>query len=155
MPREPGLWCVDAGKRGDVDAHQVEKAKQHLQELLKDPYYLEAMVWLVRRGDLREILNDKGGNLPPQGKLAAKYQRPSKVRIKRPRGAQKAARLDNYRTLLRAYDLKQPNMAMIALVRKLLRELEPAARDRTIEGAAEKIAEKMRGIRRRSYKARD
>lgn len=148
-PREPGLWCVDAGKRGDVDAHQVEKAKQHILELLNDPYYHEAMVWLVRRGDLREILNDKGGNLPPPGKLAATYQRPGEARIKRPPGATQDPRLNNHRKLLLAFDTKRPDITMIEFVRTVLRAAYPKAAAQAINNAAKKIAKKMSDSRRR------
>lgn len=68
----PGIYPL--GWRKPTDKEAVEQAMDHLRQLMRDPYYYEAMLRLLRAGD---FVDKPSGVLPYEaGKLAGKLQRP-------------------------------------------------------------------------------
>lgn len=149
-PRTSGLWMADCPPGRDLDATQVEKARLHLVELLRDPYYSEAAIRLNRSGKFTELIDDHGGT-PKLGGIAHERQhpKPSKPKQSGP-GRPKDDLLKNPTMLLDEFEKRNvPGQTQIGWCRLVLCEIFPTAHPDQLEIAAKEISRKMSDIRRR------
>lgn len=136
----------------DSDRAEVEKALADLRAKLTDEHYRAAMLVLKRRHELDELIEDKGGNLPYDlGDLAVRFRGADTTPPpKRDRGAQPAPELDGPRKFIGVFDSKPRPFSLVETLRKLIADESPGAPASEVSALAEKLADKMSGIRRRS-----
>ena len=139
-PRAPEALVSLRKRRSLTDGEAVIEAREHLLQLLQDPYYWEAMQELI--SEKHWALKPWVGRKPKRGTRAGQIQRENE---KKPRGRPASSRSLNLRRRKLAEALMQIGKAKSFkdAARLIAKAKDPELSDRKIEAIATHIGKSM------------